>query len=103
MKVYIRQEGFRGNGMKIKDGFILRKIAGEDIVVPIGNNIADFNGVIRLNESAAFLWKVLQEEISKEDLVNSLIEEYGIDKSLATNDVEGFLDILEEHKAIEGV
>ena len=103
MKVYIRQEGFRGNGMKIKDGFILRKIAGEDIVVPIGNNIADFNGVIRLNESAAFLWKVLQEEISKVDLVNSLIEEYGIDKSLATNDVEGFLDILEEHKAIEGV
>lgn len=103
MKVYIRQEGFRGNGMKIKDGFILRKIAGEDIVVPIGNNIADFNGVIRLNESAAFLWKVLQEEISKVDLVNSLIEEYGIDKSLATNDVEGFLNILEEHKAIEGV
>ena len=101
--MYIRQEGFRGNGMKIKDGFILRKIAGEDIVVPIGNNIADFNGVIRLNESAAFLWKVLQEEISKEDLVNSLIEEYEIDKSLATNDVEGFLNILEEHKAIEGV
>ena len=101
--MYIRQEGFRGNGMKIKDGFILRKIAGEDIVVPIGNNIADFNGVIRLNESAAFLWKVLQEEISKVDLVNSLIEEYGIDKSLATNDVEGFLNILEEHKAIEGV
>ena len=101
--MYLIQEGFRGNGMKIKDGFILRKIAGEDIVVPIGNNIADFNGVIRLNESAAFLWKVLQEEISKVDLVNSLIEEYGIDKSLATNDVEGFLDILEEHKAIEGV
>ena len=101
--MYLIQEGFRGNSMKIKDGFILRKIAGEDIVVPIGNNIADFNGVIRLNESAAFLWKVLQEEISKVDLVNSLIEEYGIDKSLATNDVEGFLDILEEHKAIEGV
>ena len=101
--MYLIQEGFRGNGMKIKDGFILRKIAGEDIVVPIGNNIADFNGVIRLNESAAFLWKVLQEEISKVDLVNSLIEEYGIDKSLATNDVEGFLNILEEHKAIEGV
>ena len=101
--MYLIQEGFRGNGMKIKDGFILRKIAGEDIVVPIGNNIADFNGVIRLNESAALLWKVLQEEISKVDLVNSLIEEYGIDKSLATNDVEGFLNILEEHKAIEGV
>ena len=89
--------------MKIKDGFILRKIAGEDIVVPIGGNIADFNGVIRLNESAAFLWKTLQEEISKEDLVNSLIKEYEIDKNLAIDDVEGFLNTLEEHKAIEGV
>lgn len=89
--------------MKIKDGFILRKIAGEDIVVPIGNNIADFNGVIRLNESAGFLWKTLQEEISKEDLISSLIKEYEIDETLATNDVEGFLSILEEHKAIEGI
>lgn len=86
--------------MKIKEGFILRQIAGEDIVVPIGNNIADFNGVIRLNESAAFLWKTLQEEISKEELINSLIKEYKIDENLATNDVEGFLDILKEHKAI---
>lgn len=86
--------------MKIKEGFILRQIAGEDIVVPIGNNIADFNGVIRLNESAAFLWKTLQEEISKEELINSLIKEYKIDENLATNDVEVFLDILKEHKAI---
>ena len=89
--------------MKIKDGFILRKIAGEDIVVPIGNNIADFNGVIRLNESAGFLWKILQEEVSKEELINSLVKEYERDETLATNDVEGFLRILEEHKAIEGV
>ena len=86
--------------MKIKEGFILRQIAGEDIVVPIGNNIADFNGVIRLNESAAFLWRELQSEISKEELINSLIKEYEIDENLATNDVEGFLDILKEHKAI---
>lgn len=86
--------------MKIKEGFILRQIAGEDIVVPIGNNIANFNWVIRLNESVAFLWKTLQEEISKEELIDFLIKEYEIDENLATNDVEGFLDILKEHKAI---
>ena len=89
--------------MKIKDGFILRKIAGEDIVVPIGNNIADFNGVIRLNESARFLWKILQEETGTEEMINSLVKEYEIDETLAKNDVEEFLDILEEHKVIEGV
>ena len=89
--------------MKIKEGYILRKIAGEDVVIPIGGNIANFNGVIRLNESAAFLWKKVQEEVDKEYLINSLIEEYEIDLELATNDVDSFISTLVEHQAIEGV
>ncbi len=89
--------------MKIKEGFILRQIAGEDIVVPIGNNIADFNGVIRLNESAAFLWRELQSETSKNDLVNKLKSEYEIGEELAAKDVEDFIKILEENNALEGV
>lgn len=89
--------------MKIKEGYILRKIAGEDVVIPIGGNIANFNGVIRLNESAAFLWKKVQEEVDKEYLINSLIEEYEIDSELATNDVDSFINTLVEHQAIEGV
>lgn len=89
--------------MKIKEGFILRQIAGEDIVVPIGNNIADFNGVIRLNESAAFLWRELQSEISKNDLVNKLKSEYEIGEELAAKDVEDFIKTLEENNALEGV
>lgn len=89
--------------MKIKEGFALRKIAEEDIVIPIGNNIADFNGVVRLNESAAFLWKKLQEEIIKDDLIKALIKEYKIDEDLAIKDVEQFINILEQNKVIEGV
>lgn len=89
--------------MKIKEGYILRKIAGEDVVIPIGGNIANFNGVIRLNESAAFLWKKVQEEVDKEYLINSLIEEYEIDLELAANDVDSFISTLVEHQAIEGV
>ena len=89
--------------MKIKEGFALRKIAGEDIVIPIGNNIADFNGVVRLNESAAFLWKKLQEEIIKDDLIKALIKEYKIDEDLAIKDVEQFINILEQNKVIDGV
>ena len=69
--VIVRYTEVRESYIKIKEGFILRKIAGEDI--------------------------------SKEELVNSLIKEYEIDENLATNDVKGFLNILEEHKAIEGV
>lgn len=88
--------------MKIKEGFIIRKIANTDMVVPIGQNIADFNGVITLNESAAFLWKRLKEGSEIPYLVDALIREYNIKRELAQRDVENFVarlqlaDMLEE-------
>ena len=87
--------------MKIKDGFILRKIAGEDVVVPIGNNIADFNGIINLNESAAFLLGLLKDDVSTSELIKQLIDKYEIDKELAIKDVDNFIDILKEHQMLE--
>lgn len=87
--------------MRIKDGFILRQIAGEDIVVPIGGNIANFNGVINLNKSAAYLLNLLKEEITADKLIVSLMNEYEIDEELATKDVNDFLNILKEHQMLE--
>lgn len=89
--------------MKLKEGFVLRKIGGESVVIPIGNNIADFNGIIRLNESAAFLWGLLKNETTKDDLVKDLIREYKIDEVLAINDVEKFISTLNENKVVEGI
>ena len=64
--------------MKIKENFILRKIAGDDVVVPIGENIADFNGAITLNETAALLWKELEIGSTREELKASLCKEYDV-------------------------
>lgn len=89
--------------MKLKDGYILRKIAKTDIIVPIGNNIADFNGIISLNETAAFICNLLKEEISKGDLVSKLMEEFEVDEDLARNDIDDFIIKLAEHKMIVGV
>lgn len=89
--------------MKIKSGFICRKIAGENIVIPMGDNIANFNGIIKLNKSAAFLWNILQEDRTKHDLIEALIEKYKINKELALKDVEKFIDILYQNKVIEGI
>lgn len=77
--------------LKIKSGFILRKIANSDIVIPIGNNIANFNGLITLNESAAFLFKLINEGSSTTELIDDLINQYGIDRELASNDIERFI------------
>ena len=56
--------------MKIKDGFILREVAGNYIVVAVGSAVKTFNGVINLNQTGAFLWELLQKGAEKEDLVN---------------------------------
>jgi len=76
---------------KLKPGFILRKIAGSDIVIPIGENIANFNGLITLNETAAFLFKLLGEGASMADMIEALIKEYHIDRDLACKDTHKFI------------
>lgn len=87
--------------MKLKEGFVFRKIAGDNVVVPIGQQIKEFNGLIKLNESGAFLWNILKEGSSKEELVDKLLEEYEIDRDFAENDVEKFINILKERDMLE--
>lgn len=87
--------------MKIKEGFILRKIANNDMVVPIGNNIADFNGVISLNETAAFLWRHLLADITLPELTNVYMQQYGISTETAKIDTECFLMQLKRRNMLE--
>jgi hypothetical protein len=87
--------------MKIKDGFILRKIANSDMVIPIGKNIAYFNGVISLNETAAFLWRKLKDGIELDNLVDELTTEYEISRDLAQTDVEQFISELTQANILE--
>ena len=73
--------------MKIIDGFRLRPLGKEFIVVGEGPSQVDFNKMISLNESAAYLWKaVLEKDFTVQDLANLLVERYGIDMELALKD-----------------
>jgi hypothetical protein len=73
--------------MKIKDGFVLRDMCGEFIISAEGLQHINFNKLISLNSTAAFLWKALEgKEFSKEDMAQLLVDEYGIDMKLALND-----------------
>jgi hypothetical protein len=77
--------------IKIKPGFILRRIANSDIVIPIGNNIANFNGLITLNETAAFLFSLINDGSGTVDLIDALVNKYNIDRELASNDIDRFI------------
>ena len=73
--------------MKIKNGFILREMCGENIVAAEGLEHINFNKLISLNSTAAFLWRALEgKEFTTEDMAELLVEEYGIDMELAMTD-----------------
>lgn len=82
--------------MKIKDGFVLREVAGDTVVLPSGD--LEINAMITLNESAAFLWKHMEEETTVEELVNAVVESYPeVDAQTAKVAVEGFVAQLKEN------
>ena len=87
--------------MKVKSGFILREIAGEYIIVPTGRAAIDFNGLITVNEVGRFLWDELQKEISEEELVARVLDEYEIDRETALADVKEFLGTLKTSEIME--
>lgn len=82
--------------MKIKDGFILRNVAGNYIVVAVGETVKHFNGVINLNETGAFLWKQLESDVDEQGMIKALLEEYEVDEAVAANDVRKFVEKLTE-------
>jgi len=75
--------------MKTKEGFRLRTVCGENIIVAEGIANIDFSRIISLNESAAYLWNKVQDtEFTNDTLVKLLLEEYEIDEATARCDVE---------------
>lgn len=77
--------------MKIKEGFVLRKVGVQYVVVPIGGEVVDFNGMIHLNESGKLLWELLQEELTLSDLVKKVMDCYEVTEEQCTKDVETFI------------
>ena len=79
--------------MKIIDGFRLRDVMGQATVIGEGVNQINFNKLITLNASAAFLWKQVEgKDFDENMLADLLVEEYGIDRELAENDSKTIAD-----------
>lgn len=87
--------------MKIKDGYLLREVAGSHIVVPIGEGAMDFSGVISLNEVGAFLWNNMENNTTKEELLKAVIAEYDVEESVAKTDIEEFVEKLKGAGLVE--
>lgn len=81
--------------LKPKNGFILRKLGAEYMVVALGEASKNFNGMIRMNETGAFYWKELEKGTTEEDLVAKTLERFqGLDQETARHDVKEFLNAI---------
>jgi calcineurin-like phosphoesterase family protein len=62
--------------------------------MPTGSNIKKFEAAIVLNEVAAFIWKQLENSVSKEDLLHAILDEFEVDEQTASNDLDAILEKL---------
>ncbi len=82
--------------MKVSNQMLLREIAGEHILIPVGEQNNSFHGIMVLNGSGLLLWEALQQECTEEDLLRLVLETYEVDADTAGKDVREFLDRLDE-------
>lgn len=83
--------------MKIKSGFVLEEVGGTYLAVAVGERAEEMRVLIKLNSTGAFLWNIIAaDDVSEDHLIDRMLENYGIDRSLAEHDVNVFVSKLRE-------
>ena len=80
--------------MEIKKQVVLRSVAGEYMLIPIGETVFEYNGIFMLTESGKFLWENIENGAETDQLKQLLMVEYEIDFDTASADVDEFLEML---------
>lgn len=89
--------------MKLKDGLILREVAGQYVIVPTGKRVREVTSIVYISSSAAYLWDYMKEhEFEKEDLIRRILGHYsGVTEEQAAADVEKFLKTLADNNILD--
>ena len=86
--------------MRINGEFIKREIAGDIILVPVGETALKLNGMITITETGSVIWDDIQKGMSKEEIIEHLYSIYDVDREMLQKDLNEFLSVLERHKLI---
>ena len=87
--------------MKIKSGFVAREVAGQSIVVALGEASKTFNGMIKLNGTGRLIWDMLADGKTKDEIVDRFVAEYDVERSVADKDVTVFIETLQGADILE--
>lgn len=86
--------------LKISEGYLLRSVAGKNIVVSVGRDV-NFNGMLTLNETGVFFWNLLQKDTTKKEMLEAVLKEYDVSSDTALQDIENFINKLRDSKILE--
>lgn len=86
-------EGKDKNVIRSSPNFVYRTIAGQHVLVSIGEGLADFRGYIQLNDTAAFLWEELKTGRTREELLRAMMDKYDVDEAAARRDLDDLIDL----------
>lgn len=86
--------------MEIKKDFVLREIAGDYVLVPVGKTVGEYSGLFPITETGAAIWKLLPEANDGEYIAEKLFSEYDADKDVIREDVDTFLKKLADYGII---
>lgn len=87
--------------MKIASGYTLVTIAGENVVVPLGDKNVGLKSLVSLNDTGAFLWRMLERETTRDELLAAMLDEYETDAAQARADIETFAAKLQALNILE--
>lgn len=86
--------------MKINGKFVKREVLGDIILVPVGQTALEFSGMITVNEAGQFIWNLLEQGKSEDEIVSALTEEYEVEPETAREDYRAFLQTLIQNKFV---
>lgn len=87
--------------MRIKEGFVLREVAGQAVVIAVGEVSEKFHGMINLNDTGKCIWQGIQEGMSEKEIVKKITDQYEVDLERAENDVKQMIQKMYEVGVIE--
>lgn len=87
--------------MKIKDGYILKSVAGSNVVIATGAERMDFNGIITFNDTGAEIFNMLNGMYTVEEIIEKIVKDYAIPYDTAKADVEALIEKMRNQGLIE--
>ena len=87
--------------MKLKQGIIISEVNGEFVAVPSGQASKSFNGMIRMNKTAAMIAKMLQNGANEDEVVDAICQDYDVSRDIATEDYRAITEQFEALNLID--